>query len=145
MIDTENGPTLYEHTGSILDCNTMLVNRNELRAMLPWWRKLPLCWNKWKRYHKFRIHMAGTAGVEGTSNDQRQVREDSQGLGEPGRLSPTPGVLTVQAPSLPMEATREMVDAACKAFGYPGGDRSLYARAWKVMAEHAAGVESKTR
>jgi len=30
-----------------------------------------------------------TSGVTGTSNEQRQVREDSQGLGEPGRLSPS--------------------------------------------------------
>lgn len=35
----------------------------------------------------------GKSGVPGTPNDQRQVREDSQGLGEPGRLSPfTAGV-----------------------------------------------------
>lgn len=32
------------------------------------------------------------AGVLGAPNDQGQVREDSQGLGEPGRLSPSAGV-----------------------------------------------------
>lgn len=31
-------------------------------------------------------------GVMGHAEDQRQVREDSQGLGEPGRLSPNAGV-----------------------------------------------------
>lgn len=34
-------------------------------------------------------------GEAASHTDQRQVREDSQGLGEPGRLSPTDGVKTV--------------------------------------------------
>lgn len=33
--------------------------------------------------------IAATDGVMEVRNDQRQVREDSQGLGEPGRLSPS--------------------------------------------------------
>jgi hypothetical protein len=33
------------------------------------------------------------AGVPGTFNDQRQVRKDTQGLGEPGRLSPLDAAL----------------------------------------------------
>jgi len=47
------------------------------------------------------LKAAGTrpAGVTGTSNEQRQVREDSQGLGEPGRLSPSSrGVPASQPP-----------------------------------------------
>jgi len=53
---------------------------------------------------KFR-EVNGIDGVQAL--DQRQVREDSQGLGEPGRLSPSDGVSVPDArttpPHTPME------------------------------------------
>lgn len=43
-----------------------------------------------------RAFMLGAAAALGAlGKDQRQVREDSQGLGEPGRLSPTSGAEAV--------------------------------------------------
>jgi hypothetical protein len=48
----------------------------------------------------FRIFRDPADGVPPSQNDQRQVRKDNQGLGEPGRLSPsTDGVIASEAPS----------------------------------------------
>jgi hypothetical protein len=57
VIDTENGTTLYERTGEIKDANTLLVNRAELRRLLPWWRKAAICWGNYRRFRRFRLNM----------------------------------------------------------------------------------------
>lgn len=57
MIDTENGPTLYAITGDIKDANTLLVNRAQLRQLLPWRRKLALCWRNWTRTGRFALSL----------------------------------------------------------------------------------------
>lgn len=52
--------------------------------------------------HRFCPYCGGaltTAGVALPPTEQRQVREDSQGLGVPGRLSPSNGVAPSQAPT----------------------------------------------
>jgi len=59
VIDAEGGPTLYDISGNIEDCNTMLVNRAQLRRLLPWWRKLPICWSNYKKFKQFRLNMGG--------------------------------------------------------------------------------------
>jgi hypothetical protein len=57
VIDTENGPTLYQRTGDVKDANTMLVNRAELRKMLPWHKKLAIRWKNLRLMNRFRLNM----------------------------------------------------------------------------------------
>lgn len=50
-------PTLYERTGNITDINTLLINRAELRRMLPWWRQLLICYDNWRRLRRFTLNV----------------------------------------------------------------------------------------
>lgn len=49
-------PTLYERTGSIADVNTILINRNELRRLYPWWTKLQIRARNLRRLRRFVLH-----------------------------------------------------------------------------------------
>lgn len=49
-------PSLYERTGNVTDVNTLLINRAELRRMLPWWRQMLICWDNYKRVRRFRLN-----------------------------------------------------------------------------------------
>jgi hypothetical protein len=77
------------------------------------------------------------AGVGGTPNDLRQVREDSQGLGEPGRLSPTSGVAADPAPQ-----ERELVGWQ---FRYVFEDQGNRRAAWGCVLQGAPSFTSGYR
>jgi hypothetical protein len=78
-----------------------------------------------------------TRGVGGTPNDLRQVREDSQGLGEPGRLSPTSGVAADPAPQ-----ERELVGWQ---FRYVFEDQGNRRAAWGCVLQGAPSFTSGYR
>lgn len=54
-------PSLYSRTGNIADINTMLINRNDLRAIYPWWVKLRIRVRNWRKLGRFVLHFSEAA------------------------------------------------------------------------------------
>ena len=61
----EHLPTLYDRTGRITDINTLLVGRNELRSLYPWWTKLQIRLRNWSKHGRFVLHFAAREGGRG--------------------------------------------------------------------------------
>lgn len=49
-------PSLYDRSGNIRDVNTVLIGRNDLRRLYPWWTRLQIRLRNWRKHGRWCLH-----------------------------------------------------------------------------------------